>query len=115
LVDYIHFYIISSHYLGRLQVILSFPTRRSSALALLFAGHDLAAALRPQNDPFNRLLKVGVVDGLFALAACKDSRFIDHVFDVRRSEEHTSELQSRENLVCRLLLANKNTVKHTKD
>src|SRR5690606_42063075 len=26
-----------------------------------------------------------------------------------RSEEHTSELQSRENLVCRLLLAKKNT------
>src|SRR5690606_39359688 len=26
-----------------------------------------------------------------------------------RSEEHTSELQSRENLVCRLLLENKNT------
>src|SRR5690606_40279497 len=28
---------------------------------------------------------------------------------VARSEEHTSELQSRENLVCRLLLAKKNT------
>src|SRR5436309_7504537 len=27
--------------------------------------------------------------------------------DVRRSEEHTSELQSRENLVCRLLLEKK--------
>src|SRR5690606_39958725 len=27
-----------------------------------------------------------------------------------RSEEHTSELQSRENLVCRLLLEKKNTV-----
>src|SRR5690606_42073212 len=27
---------------------------------------------------------------------------------VRRSEEHTSELQSRENLVCRLLLEKKN-------
>src|SRR5207302_9022238 len=27
----------------------------------------------------------------------------------RRSEEHTSELQSRENLVCRLLLEKKNT------
>src|SRR5690606_39971894 len=27
---------------------------------------------------------------------------------VRRSEEHTSELQSRENLVCRLLLERKN-------
>src|SRR5207302_8186734 len=29
-------------------------------------------------------------------------------FDSRRSEEHTSELQSRENLVCRLLLEKKN-------
>src|SRR5690606_40579413 len=28
---------------------------------------------------------------------------------VRRSEEHTSELQSRENLVCRLLLETKNS------
>src|SRR5690606_41419231 len=28
--------------------------------------------------------------------------------DIRRSEEHTSELQSRENLVCRLLLEKKN-------
>src|SRR5690606_42108262 len=28
--------------------------------------------------------------------------------DVSRSEEHTSELQSRENLVCRLLLEKKN-------
>src|SRR5690606_29647552 len=31
------------------------------------------------------------------------------VLNVRRSEEHTSELQSRENLVCRLLLEKKNT------
>src|SRR4029434_8849072 len=30
-----------------------------------------------------------------------------------RSEEHTSELQSHLNLVCRLLLANKNTHTHT--
>src|SRR5690606_39860468 len=30
-----------------------------------------------------------------------------------RSEEHTSELQSRENLVCRLLLEKKNTMKST--
>src|SRR5690606_41845289 len=29
--------------------------------------------------------------------------------EVRRSEEHTSELQSRENLVCRLLLEKKKT------
>src|SRR6266511_4870134 len=30
---------------------------------------------------------------------------------IRRSEEHTSELQSRENLVCRLLLEKKNKYK----
>src|SRR5690606_39409206 len=30
------------------------------------------------------------------------------VFEISRSEEHTSELQSRENLVCRLLLEIKN-------
>src|SRR5690606_30678365 len=33
--------------------------------------------------------------------------------DVVRSEEHTSELQSRENLVCRLLLEKKNTAENT--
>src|SRR5690606_42008884 len=31
---------------------------------------------------------------------------------VPRSEEHTSELQSRENLVCRLLLEKKNAIKY---
>src|SRR2546429_4505070 len=31
-----------------------------------------------------------------------------HVVSVRRSEEHTSELQSRLHLVCRLLLEKKN-------
>src|SRR5207302_10197029 len=31
----------------------------------------------------------------------------------RRSEEHTSELQSRENLVCRLLLENKKSLRVT--
>src|SRR2546430_13595488 len=31
----------------------------------------------------------------------------------RRSEEHTSELQSQSNLVCRLLLEKKETAQHT--
>src|SRR5690606_41025548 len=38
----------------------------------------------------------------------RDVRFLGHILgDVLRSEEHTSELQSRENLVCRLLLEKK--------
>src|SRR5690606_41785217 len=36
------------------------------------------------------------------------------VADRHRSEEHTSELQSRENLVCRLLLEKKKTLKKKK-
>src|SRR5690606_39812970 len=41
---------------------------------------------------------------------CKTKTVADNVF---RSEEHTSELQSRENLVCRLLLEKKK--KNVKD
>src|SRR5690606_40150966 len=37
----------------------------------------------------------------------------DDAYGIRRSEEHTSELQSRENLVCRLLLEKKNKKKNT--
>src|SRR5690554_7136535 len=33
----------------------------------------------------------------------------ENIFEFRRSEEHTSELQSRPHLVCRLLLEKKNT------
>src|SRR5690606_40021725 len=36
------------------------------------------------------------------------SQAADAVLELVRSEEHTSELQSRENLVCRLLVAKKN-------
>src|SRR3712207_8893013 len=36
---------------------------------------------------------------------------LDHLRRQRRSEEHTSELQSRQYLVCRLLLEKKNSQK----
>src|SRR2546430_6483301 len=44
--------------------------------------------------------------GLECLAPAKD---VSVVFHVPRSEEHTSELQSQSNLVCRLLLEKKKT------
>src|SRR2546430_10054149 len=46
---------------------------------------------------------VGRNDDLFAL-------FVKRVERMERSEEHTSELQSQSNLVCRLLLEKKNYV-----
>src|SRR5690606_41824625 len=44
---------------------------------------------------------------LLLLTSC-DAATNHPVTDSNRSEEHTSELQSRENLVCRLLLEKKN-------
>src|SRR3712207_7855681 len=42
--------------------------------------------------------------------ACDQGGEVVSVVDVIRSEEHTSELQSRQYLVCRLLLEKKNPV-----
>src|SRR5688500_19072418 len=66
----------------------SFPTRRSSDLALAAAVIAVAASL--------------------LAAACSTEE--DVIFG-DRSEEHTSELQSPCNLVCRLLLEKKNNDK----
>src|SRR5690606_42144955 len=48
---------------------------------------------------------------LFLLQNAAYRRRLERVAEVR-SEEHTSELQSRENLVCRLLLEKKKKIKH---
>src|SRR5256885_11768525 len=47
-------------------------------------------------------------------AKCDDTRttVVSRLVQVTRSEEHTSELQSPCNLVCRLLLEKKNTSPH---
>src|SRR5690606_41894434 len=93
----------------------SFPTRRSSDLERRRG--------QPREVPFLR------TEAIFAIAQVKQRAVIDdlslvvapdgvgnasranlaHVasdeaVDIIRSEEHTSEFQSRENLVCRLLL-----------
>src|SRR5690606_42034897 len=52
--------------------------------------------------------RAGVAVGEHA-AALPDQRSTEHTHGAVRSEEHTSELQSRENLVCRLLLEKKKT------
>src|SRR5690606_41436178 len=45
------------------------------------------------------------------IAAYSEGSGRGRLIQYRRSEEHTSELQSRENLVCRLLLEKKNIKK----
>src|SRR5262245_64205671 len=77
----------------------SFPTRRSSDLPADRAAraHRRAEALRPAGRPAPRRTDRG------------------RPRSVRRSEEHTSELQSLRHLVCRLLLEKKKktTIKYT--
>src|SRR5436190_16836459 len=69
----------------------SFPTRRSSDLVLtVFTGKLIPCPTKPSFGPW-RLAKT-----------------IASTPAARRSEEHTSELQSHSDLVCRLLLEKKN-------
>src|SRR5690606_41856947 len=93
----------------------SFPTRRSSDLAVAWNG--LPRASRPEGCGVRaRCRKVGSIGLARAILAVRPapSRIRDMKFlcpscsaKYQRSEEHTSELQSRENLVCRLLLEKK--------
>src|SRR5690606_41699657 len=95
-----------------LRALNSFPTRRSSDLGRFIsvaytsvysnpqAARRLAANRWEVGHVSNNVYDVIVVGaGNAALCAAIAAR--------QRSEEHTSELQSRENLVCRLLLEKK--------
>src|SRR5438270_6742237 len=78
----------------------SFPTRRSSDLN---SAPILAPNLRPDRL---REKSASVCD--WGADTCANGRgFLSKAI---RSEEHTSELQSQSNLVCRLLLEKKNYI-----
>src|SRR2546427_8614065 len=59
--------------------------------------------------PYTTLFRSAASDrGARGSAACGISHQVsDRIFRKQRSEEHTSELQSQSNLVCRLLLEKK--------
>src|SRR5690606_40525022 len=90
----------------------SFPTRRSSDLDARILRHlpgqgvlTSAAA----DDQYVHVSILMVIVPTLSVETALDARCVS------RSEEHTSELQSRENLVCRLLLEKKkkNTTSRT--
>src|SRR5690606_41883634 len=63
-----------------------------------------------------RIKSIGVLDLVARTVECRGTgAWNNHVTPQgpSRSEEHTSELQSRENLVCRLLLEKKKQPQHT--
>src|SRR5690606_42075962 len=97
------------------RCLASFPTRRSSDLlaAMGHTGEDTLQVSPPwQQDACGASLgDIYLVygnDGHDVIADDNVEPTLNRILDeVERSEEHTSELQSRENLVCRLLLEKK--------
>src|SRR5690606_40423956 len=95
------------HVYGDHRALHSFPTRRSS---------DLLAGIGGQSERTKRSCVRRLNGRSWSLLEAKDREaadfmpkrliFMNHLLKCR-SEEHTSELQSRENLVCRLLLEKK--------
>src|SRR5687768_18181105 len=57
------------------------------------------------------LVRIGSIPTSFILAVVERVLHVLHACEAQRSEEHTSELQSRLHLVCRLLLEKKNNNK----
>src|SRR5205085_5666996 len=91
----------------------SFPTRRSSdLLQATFLVKD-AMTLKDWTERFDNV----VDSGLFHVFSDDDRRrYVEGLATVlKRSEEHTSELQSQSNLVCRLLLEKKKKENKKKD
>src|SRR5206468_4327336 len=80
----------------------------SPAVVQVFTGANVA---RDQAVDLNRI----IFPYLFFIALAALAMGIlncFHIFGLPRSEEHTSELQSRSDLVCRLLLEKKNKSEH---
>src|SRR5436309_12610528 len=62
---------------------------------------------RSRDRDHGRVGRVAALDELDQVVASQALDRLPRPANVARSEEHTSELQSRENLVCRLLLEKK--------
>src|SRR5256886_6426709 len=88
-------YTLSLH--DALPISQSFGTARGSPPAVRRYGHDIVFSCDRRERPFRRLARrLHDVRRRERQQKCPD-----------RSEEHTSELQSQSNLVCRLLLEKK--------
>src|SRR5207249_12144317 len=97
---------------GPHRALHSFPTRRSSDLSVALSGGVLipAIALESAIAALGRVVAPMSVQPIATLARplVAIGALMLSIEGAIRSEEHTSELQSRFDLVCRLLLEKKN-------
>src|SRR5699024_11902289 len=107
-------YIVFFPLYGALRILPSFPTRRSS---------DLYSPSTSLRTVISNMLESGLAEfwmhgGVLHMSLIGewDRRYrqavtpLPYIRDLTRSEEHTSELQSRFDLVCRLLLEKKKQI-----
>src|SRR3712207_7892379 len=80
-----------------IQTLLSFPLQRDG-YEVIAASDGQEALTRFSEQPFDLVVLDLMLPKVDGLEVCRR---------LRRSEEHTSELQSRQYLVCRLLLEKK--------
>src|SRR5690606_41356371 len=89
----------------------SFPTRRSSDLPSAISPPLINATNLPALASSNICSRISTISLLASPGVTHPGNatmFLSLIYaSSSRSEEHTSELQSRENLVCRLLLEKK--------
>src|SRR5690606_41009650 len=96
-----------------LLALHSFPTRRSSDLGRVLPDHDQpleASSACSRSARMSSICSIPMDSRTMSRgtpAFCSSSSLSWRWVVEARSEEHTSELQSRENLVCRLLLEKK--------
>src|SRR5207247_5913549 len=91
------------------------PTQLIAGAVLAWLAVDLRA-WGPQEPPYRADRPIAIVGGLLIDATGAVPRHDqtvvirgDRIVEIGRSEEHTSELQSRVDIVCRLLLEKKKT------
>src|SRR3989442_5283294 len=82
------------------------PAMRTNGV--IFIDESMVAQLRQDQAP-EQVANVATMPGIIGNAMAMPDIHWGYGFPIGRSEEHTSELQSRPHLVCRLLLEKKNT------
>src|SRR5207247_7283839 len=104
-----HLYVHRHH-----RILHTFPTRRSSDLSSQFPPESIFRAAKQRADARRADVECGGDLGVRKAGVAKREhrgrtfgQAREHRTHLVRSEEHTSELQSRVDLVCRLLLEKK--------
>src|SRR5699024_12592449 len=103
------FYHSSSHPLD----LPSFPTRRSSDLLFCKNCRSLDKNKNTPNRPPMTMATVVEIPSIIKVSTNACIISLRSASSLSRSEEHTSELQSRFDLVCRLLLETKKAARCT--